>query len=131
MRLAHARHADQQQPAVASLSARKGIDHALREHHAALQRVVVRLEVRQRAVLVAAGNIGGSEPLLPGVGSPAFAAFDPAHAMGLDGFPAGVIAERTGHVKRSRGPSVEVRPEPFRAPQFFLRTRFDLPDTLA
>src|SRR5919204_435169 len=121
------RHSGEQQTAIAALARRKGVDHARGTGHAALQRVVVRLEIRQRAVLVAARNVCRRQALAAGFLAPAAAALDAADAVAVDGLPSCVVTKRAGH----RSGSVEVRPQPLRAAEFFLRPRFDLADALA
>src|SRR5438093_3681658 len=49
---------------------------------------------------IALGNVGVREMLLTYLLAPALAARDPADAVGVDGLPPGVVAQRTRHPER-------------------------------
>ena len=79
-----------------------------------LQRFVVGGEIRDRAVLVALGDVRAGQAELSGLGPLAVAPHDTAHAPIVDGFPAGIVAEVAGHgwqQARSGRTAVYQRPE--------------------
>src|SRR5206468_13112832 len=94
MRLPDARLSLQQESAVDD---GKCFGDAARLSHGAVERLVIRREVREAAVLVPLGDVRFREPLPADVLAPAVATDHAARAALVDGSPAGVVAESARH----------------------------------
>ena len=124
VRLADTRLTFEEQPLVDD---RKALGELARSISGALERLVVDGEVRDRAVLVALRHVRVGQPQLPDALAPAVAAHDAAHAIGIDGLPAGVVAKRARHA-----PTFYLRPFEFAATTFrFWLSTYPRPDSAA
>ena len=81
----------------AARGCRKLVSDTFRLGDGPLERLIVSREISEGAVEIPLGNVRVDEARLANLLAPAIAADDPADTVLVNRFPAGIVAERTGH----------------------------------